>query len=132
VSEIRLFAGLPDGICSTRKSNLGKFWSVLQFKRLANFMTFWSIIVPFRIFYCHMVHFLVILVYFFPYWYVVPRKIWQPWTFAEVSSFGKEKKIHDRCTRNSSRHSVNRQMSLLKNRPKRGPINFRSKLIRYF
>jgi hypothetical protein len=27
---------------------------------------------PFGAFYCH-------LVYFFPFWYDAPRKIWQPW-----------------------------------------------------
>jgi hypothetical protein len=32
---------------------------------------------PFGIFYCHLVDFVVIW-YIFPFWYVVPRKIWQP------------------------------------------------------
>jgi hypothetical protein len=33
---------------------------------------------PFGLFYSHLVYYVVILVYFSPFWYVVPRKIWQP------------------------------------------------------
>jgi hypothetical protein len=33
----------------------------------------------FGIFYDHLVIFAFILVHFFPFWYHVPRKIWQPW-----------------------------------------------------
>jgi hypothetical protein len=39
----------------------------------------------FDIFFGHLLYFVVILLYvsrfgiFFPFWYVVPRKIWQPW-----------------------------------------------------
>jgi hypothetical protein len=46
---------------------------------LVDFMAIRSILLPFRMFYCHLVYFVVILVYISPFWYVVPRKIWQPW-----------------------------------------------------
>jgi hypothetical protein len=46
----------------------------------------WYILWPFGIFYVllfgifggHMEYFMVIW-YIFPFWYVLPRKIWQPW-----------------------------------------------------
>jgi hypothetical protein len=48
------------------------------------FMAIWSILRPFGIFCGHLVY-LVAIWYilspfgiFFPFWYVVPRKIWQP------------------------------------------------------
>jgi hypothetical protein len=34
--------------------------------------------VPFGIFYGHLVNFVVFLVYFYPFWYIVLWKIWQP------------------------------------------------------
>jgi hypothetical protein len=49
----------------TKNPNLGKFWRVLQWKILVYFMT------TFGLFCGH-------LVYFSPFWFVVPRKIWQP------------------------------------------------------
>jgi hypothetical protein len=56
----------------TKNPNLGKIWRVLQWKmmvhfngHLAYFTSIWYIFWPFGI--------------FFPFWYVVPRKIWQPW-----------------------------------------------------
>jgi hypothetical protein len=33
---------------------------------------------PNGIFYGHLVDF-VAIGYFFPFWYILPRKIWQPW-----------------------------------------------------
>jgi hypothetical protein len=45
---------------------------------------------PFRLFYSHLIYFVAIgyillfLDKFFPFWYLVPRKIWQPW-FSPVS-----------------------------------------------
>jgi hypothetical protein len=50
----------------------------LQWKILVYFMIIWSIMRPLEIFYDHLVYFVVILVYFSPFWYFVPRKIWQP------------------------------------------------------
>jgi hypothetical protein len=70
---------LPDGIFSNQKSKFGYIWeSVLQWKMLVNFMAIWSIVLLFGIFYGHFVYFVVILAYFYAFWYVVPRKIWQP------------------------------------------------------
>jgi hypothetical protein len=37
------------------------------------------------IFYGHLVFIFSFLVIFFPFWYVVPRKIWQPWPKGEKS-----------------------------------------------
>jgi hypothetical protein len=59
-------------IFKTKNPNLGTFFSVLQGKMLVKFMAIWSILLPFRIF-CG--HFGI----FYPFWYVAPRKIWQPW-----------------------------------------------------
>jgi hypothetical protein len=62
----------------TKNPNLGKFWRVLQWKMSVYFMdiwsilrTFWHISLPYGIFCGN-------LVYFPPFWYVVPRKLWQP------------------------------------------------------
>jgi hypothetical protein len=55
----------------TKNPNFGKFWGVFQWEMMVYFMVIWSILQPFGIFYCH-------LVYIFPFWYVVQRKIWQP------------------------------------------------------
>jgi hypothetical protein len=47
-------------------------------------MVIWYILWSFGIFYGHLVYFMVIWYIlwsfgiFFPFWYVVPRKIWQP------------------------------------------------------
>jgi hypothetical protein len=53
------------------------------------------------IFYGHLVHFTVFcyilltfgkvrgnLVYFIPFWYFVPRKIWQPWLEQTITKIG--------------------------------------------
>jgi hypothetical protein len=71
-------AGLPDGLFSNQKSKFGLILEGLVMEEVA-------------MFYGHLVHFTVfcyilwtfgvvrgILVYFFPFWYFVPRKIWQP------------------------------------------------------
>jgi hypothetical protein len=73
----------------TKNPNLGKFPSVLHWKRLVNFKAIWSILLPFRIFYGH----LVILVYFSV---LVPRKIWQP-CFIDISRFFQTKSL-SACT----------------------------------
>jgi hypothetical protein len=49
----------------TKIPNLGKFWKVLQWKRLVYFMDIWSILLSFSIFYEH-------LVYFVEIWYIFP------------------------------------------------------------
>jgi hypothetical protein len=70
---------LQDGIFSKQKS---KFWYILQglvmedfgilYGHLVNFTNVWYIALPFGIFYGYLVY------VFFPFWYFVPRKIWQP------------------------------------------------------
>jgi hypothetical protein len=63
----------------TKNPNLGNFWRVLQWKMVVYFMSIWStyytaignILWLFGILCDH-------LVYFSPFWRVVPRKIWQP------------------------------------------------------
>jgi hypothetical protein len=65
----------------TKNSYLGKFWRDLQWKMpvyifyvyLVYFLAIWNTLWPFGIFYiwCFLEH-------FFPFWYVVQRKIWQP------------------------------------------------------
>jgi hypothetical protein len=57
--------GLPDGIFSNRKSKSGYLPDELAME-------------DFDIFYGHLVYFMVIW-YFFQFWFVMPRKIWQPW-----------------------------------------------------
>jgi hypothetical protein len=78
----------------TQNPNLGRFWKLLQ---LYNLRLFWSILQPFGIFSDHLVYFgaiwyiLCFLVYFSPFWFVVPGKIWQPWTATENRSGKSEK-----------------------------------------
>jgi hypothetical protein len=67
----------------TKNRNLGKFRMVLQWKMLIYFMDILSILLPFDIFYGHLVYFVVIWYIFSHRWYIVPRKIWQP-CFATV------------------------------------------------
>jgi hypothetical protein len=63
----------------TKNPNLGKFWRVLQWKMLVCFMGTWSILRSFVVFYGHLFGTARgNLAYFFPFWYFVPRKIWQP------------------------------------------------------
>jgi hypothetical protein len=67
---------LPDGLFQTKNPNLGKFWRVAMglgifYDHLAYFTAIGNILWPFGILCGH-------LVYFSPFWYFVPRKIWQP------------------------------------------------------
>jgi hypothetical protein len=63
--------GLPDGILSDQKSQFGYILEVLAMEDDG-------------IFCCHLVYFTAFgtfygyLLYFSPFWYVLPRKIWQP------------------------------------------------------
>jgi hypothetical protein len=54
----------------TQNPNLGKFWSVLQWKALVNFVAIWSILLSFGKFCSHLEYFVVIGYI----WYVAPRK----------------------------------------------------------
>jgi hypothetical protein len=64
-------------IFKPKNSNLGKFWRVLQWKMLVYLMVIWSIL---RSFGMAIWYILWLLGIFFPFWYVVQRKIWQPCT----------------------------------------------------
>jgi hypothetical protein len=64
--------------CQTKNSSLDTFWRVLQWKMLMYFKDIWSILLPFDIFYDHLVYFVVIWLVFSPFWYIIQRKIWQP------------------------------------------------------
>jgi hypothetical protein len=67
-------------IFKTKNPNLGKFLRVLQWKMLKYFMDIGSILQQIGLFYDHLVCFMVIwYMYFSPFWYVAPRKIWHPW-----------------------------------------------------
>jgi hypothetical protein len=95
-SKEMLGTGLEQGcqmVCfQTKISNLGQFWAVLQWMKSVNFTAIPSILLPFSIFYGHFAYFVVILHilwsfwYIFPFWYVVPNKIWQPWS--RIGSIG--------------------------------------------
>jgi hypothetical protein len=61
-----------------KNPNLGKVWSDLQGKMLVYFIVIWYIFVVLWYFCGSLVYFCGSLVYFFPFWYVVPKKIWQP------------------------------------------------------
>jgi hypothetical protein len=78
-AEFQWKVGLPDGFFSNQKSQF--VWSLeglatedvsIFYVHLVNFPVIWHILWPFGIF----PH---VLVHFYPFWYVVPRKIWQPW-----------------------------------------------------
>jgi hypothetical protein len=81
----------------TKNQTLGKFFEGLAMEDAGNFMAPWYTLRPFGIFlviwyiFGHLVYFwsfgiLLVIWYifghlvcmFFPFWYVVPRKIWQP------------------------------------------------------
>jgi hypothetical protein len=68
--------GLPDDMFSYQNANLGKFWSALE---LVYFMVIWNIIRPFGIFCGHVMKLEVICAYFYQFWCVWTRAIWQPW-----------------------------------------------------
>jgi hypothetical protein len=73
-----LVTGLPDGLFSTQKYQFGQILGDLAmetlgifYDHLVYFTAIGNILWPFGIFCGH-------LVYFSPFWYFVPRKIWQP------------------------------------------------------
>jgi hypothetical protein len=63
----------------TQNPDLGKFWRALDWKILIFFMAIWSILQLFDMFCAFVSTLHGFLVYFFPFWYAVPRKILQPW-----------------------------------------------------
>jgi hypothetical protein len=72
-------AGLPDGkFYMYQKSQFECFWEGLGMENVGIFyghlkylLATWNISLPFGLFFGH-------LVCFSPFWYIVPRKIWQP------------------------------------------------------
>jgi uncharacterized membrane protein HdeD (DUF308 family) len=63
--------GLPDGYFQTKNPNLDQFWRILQWKIYGHLV---------YVFYGHFLYVIYgHLAYLFPFWYVVARKIWQPW-----------------------------------------------------
>jgi hypothetical protein len=50
----------------------------LQWKMWVYFMDIWSLLRLFDIFYDHLVYL------FSPFWYIGPRKIWQPWSATHI------------------------------------------------
>jgi hypothetical protein len=50
----------------TKNNNLYKFWRLLQWKMLVYFMTIWSILRSFGIFFLHLVYLKDIWIIFFP------------------------------------------------------------------
>jgi hypothetical protein len=73
------FPGCQMAYFQTQNPNLGRFWRALQWKMLMYFMAYWSIEGPFVILCGQLLNFVAIW-YIFPFWYVVRRKIWQPWS----------------------------------------------------
>jgi hypothetical protein len=74
--------------------NLGKFWRVLQWKMIVYFMDTRSILRSLVVFYGHLVYIGSWWLFgiFFPFWYFVPRKIWQPCKRRQNAA---EKKVSD-------------------------------------
>jgi hypothetical protein len=66
-----LESGLPDGIFPNQKSHFGYILEDLAMEDVGAFMAIWSIMLPFGICYGY-------LVYFLPFWYVVPKKSGNP------------------------------------------------------
>jgi hypothetical protein len=84
--------GLPDGFFQTKNPKLGKFRWVLQWKMMVYFMDTW---VHFTVFCFILWTFGIVrrnLAYISPFWYFVPRKIWQPWFHAR-----NRKDIYEPC-----------------------------------
>jgi hypothetical protein len=70
--------GLPDGLFSNQKS---QFMYILEGLAMENLGIFHEDLVYFRAignFFTAIWYILWSLVYFFPFWYFGPRKIWQP------------------------------------------------------
>jgi hypothetical protein len=84
IEILRALQGCQTVCFQTKNRNLGKFWEDLQWIILVYFMTIWSILRPLEMqFYGHLVYFMVIWYISPPFWYFVPRKIWQPWSLPE-------------------------------------------------
>jgi hypothetical protein len=76
--------GLPDGLFSNQKSKFGQILEGLALEDVGIHI-FGHFLRSFVILYEHLVSFVVIW-YIFPFWYFVPRKIWQSWRRLSVES----------------------------------------------
>jgi hypothetical protein len=95
-SDSLSLSGLPDGLFSIKNPKLGIFWRTFYGKC-------WYILWPFGICMNNVSWtlglFCVNLVHFSPFWYIAPRKIWQPCSLARFSLqsenklFRKKKKL---------------------------------------
>jgi hypothetical protein len=80
---------------STKNTNLVILWRPFERKMSVYFMAIWNILRTFGIFYGHLVYFMIIwnilcsFGRFLFIWYVVPRKIWQPWFAMTWVNFGR-------------------------------------------
>jgi hypothetical protein len=82
-----LWSGLPDGLFSNQKS---KFGYILEGLALKDVGIFNRHLVAFTVFRYILWTFGIVrgnLAYFFPFWYFVPRKIWQPWLIGCLCNF---------------------------------------------
>jgi hypothetical protein len=70
--------GCQMGYFQTKNPNLGNFWNVSSWKMLVNVIAIWSILLPFCIFYDHLIYFVVILVYFPPFGMLYQEKSGNP------------------------------------------------------
>jgi hypothetical protein len=75
-------AGLPDGIFLYQKFKFGEISWALEWKMFVYFLVIWHILLQFR----HSMDILRSFATFSPFWYVLPRKIWQPWFHVECST----------------------------------------------
>jgi hypothetical protein len=67
-------------------------WSCIWRCRYTYYVAIWSISQLLGIFCGHLVYCMIL--WFFPFWYVVPRKIWQPWSGIETKAFQSDSFSH--------------------------------------
>jgi hypothetical protein len=84
------YAGLPDGIFSNQKSQFGYILECLVMEDVGKFYGLSSILLPFRIFYWHLVYFVDVLVYFFPVLVCCTKKSGNPDLYTYVVSQQKQ------------------------------------------
>jgi hypothetical protein len=70
-----------------------KFSIWVYFGGLWNGKKCWYILGKFGIFYGHSVHLVVICYIFPPFWYIAPRKIWQPFNWVRQNALPKRNSI---------------------------------------
>jgi hypothetical protein len=88
----------------TKNANLGKFWKVLQSNMFVNFTDISSILLPFVIFYGHLIYFEAILVYFYSFGMLYQR-IWQPWITLSSAYYNDIIWFRTKLSQNSRLHS---------------------------